>query len=77
MLLGQLDLDAELPADAQSTGYHTEQAELWFGPDRGDQYAYLDTDRGIERWPRAREPIGCGVATAQRACAALCRRALG
>ncbi len=59
-MLGQLDLDAELPDDAQSTGYHTDRAELWFGPDGGDQYAYLDTDRRVERWPRAREPIGCG-----------------
>lgn len=58
-LSGDLVLDSQMPEDAEFTGYHTDQAELWFGPDDGDRYAYLDTDRGVERWPRAREPVGC------------------
>ena len=53
------DPDAELPDDAQNTGYHTDGAQLWFGPDDGDEYAYLETERGVERWPRAREVFGC------------------
>lgn len=58
-LLGELDLDVEMPAGATDSGYGTEQAELWFGSDGGDTYAYLRTDQGDERWPRTREPIAC------------------
>jgi hypothetical protein len=54
-----LDLDAVLPEGAHNTGYNTDQVELWFGSDDGDQYAYLDTDKGVERWPRSRDQIGC------------------
>jgi heat shock protein HslJ len=53
------DSDVELPDSAQNTGYHTDGAQLWFGPDDGDKYAYLETERGVERWPRAREVVGC------------------
>jgi heat shock protein HslJ len=55
----EFDADAELPDGAQDTGYHTDGAELWFGPDDGDRYAYLHTEQGVERWPRAREEVGC------------------
>lgn len=59
-LAGQLDLDAELRADSTATGYQMPSAELWFGPDGGDRYAYLVRDDGtVERWPRAEEEILC------------------
>lgn len=54
-----LDLDAVMPQEAVFTGYHTDQSELWFGPDEGERFVYLDTDHGVERWPRAVEPPGC------------------
>jgi len=54
-----LQLDADLPKDAVDTGYHTDAAELWWGPDRGNKYAYLVTDEGVERWPRASWDFGC------------------
>lgn len=59
-LAGQLNLDAGLPADSRATGYEMPSAELWFGPDGGDRYAYLVRDNGtVERWPRAEEEILC------------------
>jgi hypothetical protein len=58
-LMGDLDLAARLPADAVNSGYHTESVQLWFGPDEGDQYAYLVTEDRTERWPRAREHVAC------------------
>jgi len=57
--MNDLDLDAPLPDDAAATGYRTERVELWLGADRGDRYVYMRTEHGVERWPRAREPIGC------------------
>ena len=54
-----LQLDTELSNNAVDTGYHTDAAELWWGPDRGKKYAYLITDEGVERWPRATKDFGC------------------
>lgn len=59
-LLGELDLDVEMPEDAQFTGYSTDEVELWFGPDEGNKFSYLKTGDGTERWPRAEEAIACG-----------------
>lgn len=59
VLLGDLDLDVDLPDEATYSGYATADAELWFGPDGGETYAYLQTDEGVERWPRAGEAIAC------------------
>jgi hypothetical protein len=48
----------ELPGDAFFSGYRTEDGlELWFTPE--NRAAYVVTPDGIERWPRATEPIGC------------------
>lgn len=58
-LLGQLDLDSELPEGSRPTGYRTGAVELWFGPDGGDRYAYLRTGQSVERWPRAAEAVAC------------------
>jgi hypothetical protein len=56
---GRLDTDAKLPAGAEDSGFHTETVELWFGPDRGGEWAYLVTPDATERWPRADPTIGC------------------
>ena len=48
----------ELPDDATDSGYRSpEGLELWFT--RSDRAAYIVTSDGVERWPRAEEPIGC------------------
>jgi hypothetical protein len=48
----------ELPDDASDSGYRSpEWFELWFT--ESDTAAYVVTPDGVERWPRAREPIGC------------------
>lgn len=50
--------DVELPDNAAFSGYRTEDGrELWFTDD--DRAAYVVTPDGVERWPRARELIGC------------------
>lgn len=57
---GNVALDDALPDDATATGYELPTAELWFGPDDGDRYAYvMRQDGAVERWPRAVQPIGC------------------
>lgn len=58
-LLGELQLDAELPDDARDTGYHTGQgAELWLADD-ADVYVYLVVEGDVERWPRAEPAVAC------------------
>lgn len=48
----------ELPADATFSGFRTaDDLELWFTAE--DHAAYVVTPDGVERWPRAGEPIGC------------------
>lgn len=54
-----LDLDARLPEGAEPTGYTLGGVALWFGPDAGEQHAYLVRADGVERWPREFEPILC------------------
>lgn len=50
--------NVELPEDAVDSGYRSPDGfELWFTDD--DTALYVVTPDGIERWPRAREPIGC------------------
>jgi hypothetical protein len=48
----------ELPDEATDSGYRSPEGfELWFT--ERDTAAYVVTPDGIERWPRAVEPIGC------------------
>jgi hypothetical protein len=48
----------ELPADAADSGYRSPEGdELWFT--ETDTAAYVVTGHGVERWPRATEPVGC------------------
>ncbi len=57
-LLAEYAEGIDLPADATFSGYRTADGqELWFVPD--DRAAYVVTEDGVERWPRADPPIGC------------------
>jgi hypothetical protein len=56
---GELELDATLPEGSRPTGYRLGEVELWFGPDRGEDYAYLVNPDGVERWPIEVESILC------------------
>ena len=50
--------DVKLPDDASDSRYRTTDGlELWFT--ESDTALYVVTPQGIERWPRADEPIGC------------------
>lgn len=54
------DPHAMLPDDATDTGYRRDGRALWTVP--ADDAAYLvavDDRTDVERWPAAREPIGC------------------
>lgn len=54
------DLQAELPADAWSTGYHRGDWQLWVSDTDVDEAVYLVAAGGtVERWPRASTIIGC------------------
>jgi hypothetical protein len=51
---------AELPADAQDTGYRRAGRELWLVPDGEAAYLVSEADPGdVERWPAPEEQIGC------------------
>lgn len=48
----------KLPGDAVDSGYRSPEGfELWFTA--SDTAAYVVTPDGVERWPRAEEPVGC------------------
>lgn len=52
------DENVKLPDEATFSGYRTDEGlELWFT--ESDRAAYVVTPDGVERWPRARKPIGC------------------
>lgn len=53
------DGDAELPRDAEFTGYRTDFMKLWLS--RANQSAaYLEFADHVERWPRAKDVVACG-----------------
>ena len=52
--------DAALPEGATDTGLRRDGRQLWIAP--GEQAAYLvslDDAHDVERWPAAKQPIGC------------------
>jgi hypothetical protein len=54
------DLAAELPPDAEPTGYHRGDWELWASPADVGEAVYLVSDDGsAERWPRVDQAIAC------------------
>ncbi len=59
-LAARLRLDAALPADAVPTGLtDPEGTTLWLAPDGSTAYL-ADGAGGVEAWPRADPPWGCG-----------------
>lgn len=57
-LLDEYAEGVELPDDASDSGYRSpEGLELWFT--ESHLALYVVTPEGVERWPRAEEPIGC------------------
>jgi hypothetical protein len=48
---------ATLPRDAKDTGFRRDGRELWEEP--SGRAAYLVTSDDVERWPAAKQPIGC------------------
>jgi hypothetical protein len=60
-LLSTFDSSATLPADAEATGYHTNdgEAELWISPTQAGREVYVARGDSVERWPRAAKLILC------------------
>lgn len=59
-LVGTFEREADLPADAKTTGFRRDGRELWFAKDRSAAYLVDVKDpTDIELWPRAKTPIGC------------------
>lgn len=56
---GDFKLDVTLPEGSRPTGYALGAIELWFGPDKGEDYAYLVNPAGVEQWPVEIRPITC------------------
>lgn len=52
--------DAALPKGATDTGLRRDGRQLWIGPDEEAAYLVsLDDAEDVERWPGARQRIGC------------------
>jgi hypothetical protein len=51
-------LDSKLPPDAEYTGYHSGELQLWISPSDATEAVYLVLP-SVERWPRSRHHIGC------------------
>ena len=52
---------AELPADAEDSGYRGSGRELWLVPDGAAAHLVgQDDPADVGRWPAPLEPIGCG-----------------
>jgi hypothetical protein len=48
-----------LPADAHDTGYRHGAYHLWISRSDADRFVYVVGPGGVERWPRATQPIAC------------------
>ena len=51
-VVGELNLHANLPADAVKAPYTQKRRELWFSPSESASGAYLVEGSKVERWPR-------------------------
>lgn len=54
-----LELDSELPPDAEYTGYHSGELQLWTSASEATQAVYIVRPERVERWPRSRSHIFC------------------
>lgn len=48
---------ADLPDDAQDTGYQYDGRRLWLAPDHSG--AFVGTPDSVAIWPRTTQPLGC------------------
>jgi hypothetical protein len=54
------DAHADLRTGAVDTGYHRDGRRLWLAPDHSAAYLVgVDDPDDVERWPAARQFIGC------------------
>lgn len=58
LLTGVLDRDATVPKDARDTGYRRDGRQLWLTDDAAYLVKVGQAD-DVEKWPRAKDPIGC------------------
>jgi hypothetical protein len=58
-LPGRFESDVEPPADAEATGVHTDDVELWIAPSQENALYVRHADGRFERWPRSEPPAGC------------------
>ena len=60
LLQTTFDARADLPADAEDTGFGHNGRHLWLAPDDSAAYLVRTSDRrDVERWPAAKETIWC------------------
>jgi hypothetical protein len=57
--LVQFDGDAELPDDAEFSGYFNDGVELWISPSRLETEVYMVDGSKVEKWPRMNPRVGC------------------
>jgi hypothetical protein len=49
-----------IPEVATDTGLRRDGGQLWIGPNKEAAYLVsLDDAQDVERWPAAKQPIGC------------------
>ncbi len=53
----EYDDDVDVPDDARDTGYHSSEFHLFISDSSIDEVIYVQTDDGMERWPRSE--AGC------------------
>jgi hypothetical protein len=58
-LPGEFERDVEPPADAEATGVHTDDVELWIAASQEGVVYLRHADGTFESWPRAEPPAGC------------------
>ncbi len=46
-------IEASLPPDAEYTGFHNDDRELWVSPAEGDDAIYIVSPKVTQRWPRS------------------------
>jgi hypothetical protein len=56
----ELDLSAEVPADATFAGYRSGDIELWTSPSTIDRAVFLRWPDHVEQWPRMENVASCG-----------------
>ncbi len=57
--LVQFDGNAELPEDAEFSGYLNDGVELWVSPSRLETEVYMIDGDKVEKWPRMNPRVGC------------------